>query len=52
MQKRYEEFVNSVPPKEDRVSLPMIKNAAMHTNKISSLTYSITEGLKVKVKFI
>lgn len=49
LQKRYEEFVNAVPPTEDRLSLPMIKNAAIHVAKVSSLTYSITDGLKIKV---
>ncbi|XP_067943114.1 regulator of G-protein signaling 22-like [Watersipora subatra] len=48
VQKRYEEFVNATPPTEDRLSLPVIKHAAVHTTKISSLTYSITDGLKVK----
>ena len=50
LQKRYEEFQNAPAPKEDRVVLPVIRNPTnMHSLKISSLTYSITEGLKVKV---
>lgn len=50
LQKRYEEFQSAVVPVTDRVVLPVIKNPAnMHALKISSLTYSITDGLKVKV---
>lgn len=51
LQKRYEEFQSAEPPKEDRLTLPVIKNPAnLHSMKISSLTYSINEGLKVKVR--
>jgi len=51
LHKRYEEFQSAPTPKEDRVVLPVIRNPAnMHSLKISSLTYSITEGLKVKTE--